>query len=95
MQKFVMLTIGFENPTPEIMAAWGAWFESIKDNVVEMGRLGGGKEISKAGTKDLPMGLDATTGFMIVKAENHDAAMKMAETNPYITSIRVYQLMTK
>jgi hypothetical protein len=95
MKKFVMLTIGFKQPTPEIMAAWGKWFESIKDNIVEMGHLSGGKEISSEGTKDLPMGLDSITGFMIVNAENLDEAEKMAASNPYITSIRVYELMTK
>ena len=37
MKKFVFLHYGFEKPTPEIMAAWGKWFESIKDRVVDMG----------------------------------------------------------
>ena len=31
MKKFVLLHYGFEKPTPEIMAAWGKWFESMKD----------------------------------------------------------------
>ena len=93
MKKFVYLTIGFEKPTPEIMAAWGKWFESIKDNIVDKGHMMNGHEISKEGTKELPMDLDAVTGFMVVKAESLEGAMKMAETNPYITSIRVYEMM--
>jgi hypothetical protein len=28
VKKFVLLHYGFEKPTPEIMAAWGKWFES-------------------------------------------------------------------
>ncbi len=87
---FVFLTYGFEKPTPEIMSAWSKWMESIKDNTASMGRLSGGREISKAGTKELPMGLESITGFMIVYAKSIDDAMKMAETNPYISSIRVY-----
>lgn len=39
MKKFVFLTYGFEQPTPEIMEAWGKWMESIKDNIVEMGHM--------------------------------------------------------
>ena len=51
MKKFVLLHYGFEEPTPEIMAAWGKWFEQMKDNIVDMaGPFGGGREISKAGT---------------------------------------------
>ncbi len=94
MKKFVFLTYGFEKPTPEIMAAWGAWLESIKDNIVDMGHLSGGREISKAGTKNLPLGLESITGFMIVSADSLDEAEKMAQSNPYISSIRVYELMS-
>ena len=94
MQKFVYLTVGFEKPTPEIMQAWGKWFESIKENIVEHIGLKNGKEISKTGNKDLPMDLNAVTGVMIVNAESHEHAMKMAATNPFITSIRVYELMS-
>ena len=95
MKKFVFLTYGFEKPTPEIMAAWGQWLESIKDNIVDMGHLSGGREISKAGTRNLPLGLDSITGFMIVSADSLDDAEKMAHSNPYISSIRVYELMSK
>jgi len=95
MKKFVFLTYGFEQPTPEIMEAWGKWFTSIKDNIVDQGHLSGGREISDAGTTDLPMGLDSITGFMIMSAASLDDAEKMAQTNPYITSIRVYELMSK
>jgi hypothetical protein len=91
MKKFVFLTYGFKKPTPEIMTAWGQWFESIKDNIVEMAGLTNGREISRAGTTQLPLGLESITGFMIVNAENLDHAQKMAEGNPYITSIRVYE----
>ncbi len=94
MKKFVFLTYGFEKPTPEIMATWGQWLESIKDNIIDMGHLSGGREISKAGTKDLPLGLESITGFMIVSADSLDEAEKMAQSNPYITSIRVYELMS-
>ena len=93
MKKFVFLTYGFVPPTPEIMEAWGEWIASIKDSIVEMGHLSGGREISRDGTEELPMGLESITGFMIVNAASHEDALRMAENNPYITSIRVYELM--
>lgn len=54
MKKLIFLHVGFEKPTPEIMAAWGKWFESIADKQVDQGGFSGGREISRNGTKDLP-----------------------------------------
>lgn len=95
MKKFVLLHYGFEKPTPEIMAAWGKWFESMKDNTIENLGFSGGREISKAGTKDLLMGPESITGISIINADSLDDAEKMAQSNPYISSIRVYEVMSK
>jgi hypothetical protein len=96
VKKFVFLHYGFEKPTPEIMSAWGKWFESIKDNIIDMGgHFTGGREISKAGTKALPLGPESITGFTIVSGKSLDDAEKMARSNPYISSIRVYEVMSK
>lgn len=92
MKKFVFLTYGFETPTPEIMDAWKKWFESIKNNVVEMGHFPRGREISKDGVTDLPLGPDSITGFVIVEATSIEEAERMAESNPYISSIRIYEV---
>jgi len=78
------------------MAAWGKWFDSIKDNIIDMGgHFSGGREISKAGTKNLPLGPESITGFTIVSANSLEDAEKMAQSNPYISSIRVYEVMSK
>lgn len=96
MKKFVLLHYGFERPTPEIMAAWGKWFESTKDRIIDMGgHFSGGREISKAGTRDLPLGLESITGFTIVSAENLDDAERIAQSNPFISSIRVYEVRSQ
>ena len=92
MKKFVLLHYGFEKPTPEIMAAWGKWFEATKPHAVDMGGFGNGREISKGGTRDLPLGTDSITGFTIVNAANLDDAEKIAQGNPFISSIRVYEV---
>jgi hypothetical protein len=95
VKKFVILSYGFETPTPEIMQAWGKWFESIKDHIVEMARLKDGREISRAGATDLPLGPDSITGYIIVEAASRDDAEQMAARNPYVSSIRVYEALTK
>jgi hypothetical protein len=96
VKKFVLLHYGFEKPTPDIMAAWGRWFEAMKENIIDMGgHFSRGREISKAGTKDLPLASESITGFTIVSAASLDDAEKMARSNPFISSIRVYEVMSK
>lgn len=92
MKKFVLLHYGFEKPTPEIMTAWGKWFESAKPNIVDMGGFGRGREISRDGTRELPLGPDSITGFTTVNAASLDDAEKMAQGNPFISSIRIYEV---
>ncbi len=96
MKKYMFLHYGFEKPTPEIMGAWGKWFESIAEKMVDQGgHFSDGREISDAGTKDLPMGMESITGYTIINAENLDEAEQLAQSNPYIASIRVYEIMSK
>jgi hypothetical protein len=92
MKRFLLLHYGFEKPTPEIMGAWEKWFESIADINVAQGGVAGGREISNAGTEDLPWGMDSITGYNVIEAENLDEAEKIARGNPFIASIRVYEL---
>jgi YCII-related domain len=95
MKKFVFITFGFETPTPEIQQAWGKWFASIGDKMVDSGSpLGSGREISLTGTKELPLGKESLTGYCIINAENLDEAEKIAKGCPIITSIRVYEAMS-
>ena len=94
MKRFMLLHFGFEKPTPEIMEAWGKWFESVADKTVDQGGFhGGAREISHDGTKDLPMGTDSITGYSIINAENIEDAEKIAQDNPFIASIRIYEIM--
>lgn len=92
MKKFMFLHYGFEMPTPEIMEAWKAWFASIAGQQVDQGGFAGGREISKDGTKDLPWSTESITGYNIIEAESLDAAEKLAQSNPFIASIRIYEL---
>ena len=95
MKKFVFLTFGFETPTQEIMDAWSNWFASIGDKILDSGNpFRPGREITHAGIKELPQDKDAITGYMIINAENIDAAVQIAKACPIITSIRVYEAMS-
>jgi hypothetical protein len=93
MKRFMLLHVGFEQPSAEIMAAWGRWFDSIADHSVENGGFHrGGKEISASGTRDLPLAPDSITGYSIIRAESLEDAEKLASRNPFISSIRVYEI---
>ena len=94
MKKFMLLHYGFDKPTPEIMAAWGKWLESVADKTVDHGGFSGGREISHDGTRDLPWGMDSITGYSVIHAESLDDAEKIAQGNPFIASIRIYELRT-
>ena len=93
MKKFMLLHFGFEKPTPEIMAAWGRWFESVAARTVEHGGFhGGAREISHSGTRNLPMETDSITGYSVINAESLDEAEAVARDNPFVASIRVYEI---
>ncbi len=71
MKRFMLLHFGFEKPTPEIMAAWGKWFESVADKTVDPGgHFSSAREISHSGTRDLPLGMESITGYTIIHKHN-------------------------
>ena len=92
MKKFVLIHYGFKPPTPEIMDAWNAWFESIADRTIENVGFSGGREISDSGTRDLTWDMEAITGYSIIKAESLDEAEELARSNPFVASIRIYEV---
>ncbi len=92
MKKFLLAHIGFEQPTDEIMAAWGKWFESIAEVTVENVGLQPGKEVTSDGVKDIAFDAQVTTGDTIIKADSLDEAVKIARDCPFITSIRVQEV---
>jgi len=92
MKKFMLLHLGFETPNQEIMNDWMKWFESIRDKTVDGGfGFGEAREITRDGSKELPLGLNSMTGYTIINAEDMDEAEKIAKTCPMITGIRVYE----
>jgi len=92
MKKYMFLSYGFEPPTQAIQDAWGNWFASIGEKLVDGGSpFGSGREITRDGVKDLPLDLGALTGYCMFNAESMDEAVKIAQSCPIITSARVYE----
>jgi hypothetical protein len=50
-----------------------------------------GKEITATGIKDLPHDKSAVVGYSILKADNLEEAVKIAQSCPKITSVQVYE----
>ena len=92
MKRFMILHIGFEKPTDEIMAQWHKWFEETASCTRDMGGFMSGREISKEGVKDLAWDENCMTGYSVIEADSLDAAEKIAASNPFITAVRVYEL---
>ena len=92
MKKFVLLHYGFEKPSPEMMKEWQKWFASVQDKTLANHGFGAGREISREGTKELPWGTDSITGCTILEAESLDHAEAIAKENPFVASIRIYEI---
>lgn len=94
MKKFMLLYVGMWEQTPEVMNGWGKWFDVLGNRVVDSGNpFGPGKEVSKAGSKDLPQDADAIVGYTIVKADSMEEVEKLLESCPIITSVKVFEAM--
>ena len=89
MPEFIFAYHGGGMPeTPEegakVMAAWGAWMEGLGDNLVNPGNpVGMSKTVSAKGVEDNG-GSNPLSGFTIVKADDIDAACKMAAGCPMV-----------
>jgi hypothetical protein len=96
MKKFVLLFQGWGDPTDrKVRDAWTDWFAEIGDSIVDGGNpFGAGREVTKEGSRELPLEPGSTTGYTIVEAENMDAAEKLLANCPIMTSVRVYEAMS-
>ena len=92
MKKFIFLYIGFDTPTEEIKKQWMDWFNKNSDKFTDSGNpFMPGKEVTSSGVKDLPHDKKAIVGYSIVKVESMAEAVKLAQSCPMITAMRVYE----
>ncbi|MBS0641787.1 MAG: hypothetical protein U1E70_15365 [Acetobacteraceae bacterium] len=65
----------------EGMAAWHAWVDKHQASIAYMGGpLGKTKKASERGIEDVS---NAMSGFLVVRAESHEAAAKLFENHPH------------
>ncbi len=69
----------------QLMKDWKAWVESNKDSLVDEGLpLGKTKRVTKDSVSDVKNDLNF---LMIIKAESHEAAAELAQSNPHLQMI--------
>ena len=96
MKKFVLLYTGTRDqaPTEESIAAWGEWFGSLGDKVVDAGNpFGQGREVSASNTRELAPSADGVTGYTLINAQDIDDAEKIALSHPTVPTIQVFEAM--
>ncbi|MEM8542108.1 MAG: hypothetical protein AAGF25_14225 [Pseudomonadota bacterium] len=75
-----------EEPGPEVMEKWMAWFRDMGDAVVDGGApVGPSRTVSSDGVSD-DGGANPLSGYTIVEAESFDAACAMAKGCPALPS---------
>lgn len=92
MKKFVFLYYGAGDMSPESMAAWGAWFETIGDKLVDGGNpFGEGRLVTKDAVTELSPATQRASGYSIVSADSIDAAQKLLDGCPAPEGVQVYE----
>ncbi len=79
-----------QQPSPaqmqEMYAAFNAWKEKFKDNILDMGGQlkPGGKVVTTSGATDGPFveAKEIVGGYMLVSAESFDRALEVARESP-------------
>jgi hypothetical protein len=86
-----------EEEQAKVMAAWGAWFEKLGDDLVDGGNPTGADAktiMSNGSVKDGPNGIMAT-GYSMLKADSLDSAVEKAKGCPMLEGggdITVYEI---
>jgi hypothetical protein len=92
MAKFVVLYSGGmgmgagPEEQQEIMAEWGAWYETLGANIVDGGApFGAAKHLASAGViADGPLGDTPATGYTIISTDSIDAAAAACSAHPHL-----------
>jgi len=83
--------------TPEHTAAWGAWFETLGEALVDGGNPFNPKAEARISEGKVDMDADTAAGYTVVKAANLEAAVTMAMTCPLAQApgcaVKVYETM--
>ena len=84
-------------PSGEQMAAWGAWFETLGDHLVDGGNPFNPQAEAGISQGVVTMDVDTASGYTIVKADSLEQAVEWAKGCPLAMapgcSVRVYETM--
>lgn len=101
MAKFIFVYHGGKKPSDpaeveKVMAAWGAWYGSMGDKLLDGGGPAGKSSmVSSSGVADNG-GANPVSGFTLVEAADHAAANKVAKGCPILKdggSVEVAEIM--
>jgi hypothetical protein len=68
-------------PSPESRAAWAAWFDSMGDQLVDLGKpVIDRTSIGNCATEDTELG-----GYTLISADDLDGALAIAKGCPHLT----------
>lgn len=88
MPKYILAYHGGGTPQSEseqaaAVAAWGAWFGSLGDAVVDMGNpTGASQTLATDGSTSAGGGSNPVTGYSLLNAPDLDAAVSLAKGCP-------------
>ena len=92
MAKYVLVYHGGGMPETDeeqaaVMAAWGAWAESLKEALTDMGNaFGNSATINADGSVTPGGGANPASGYSLLEADSLDAAVALAKGNPILQS---------
>ena len=98
MSKFILMFHGGdtpEQPSPEVMNLWMAWFGELGDSVVDMGApFGAAATVASDGTSSDGGGPNPANGYTVIAAANIEEAILKSQRCPGLRSggsVKVYQ----
>ena len=98
MAKFLLMYhVGDEpeEPTPEVMDTWMAWFAKLGDAIVDLGsQFGSSATVGSDGAVTAGTGVRPATGYTVIQTSDMEEATRLAAACPGLISggsVRVYE----
>ena len=100
MPKFVMTFhsgANPEEPSPDVMDRWMAWFGELGEAIVDMGApFGASATVAADGSSSEGAGSDPATGYTVIQAADMDEAIAKASGCPGLSgtgSLKIFEAM--
>lgn len=92
MKYFILLSHGYEAPTPHRETAWNTWLQRRAASGADAGNpLGPGRGITNDTTDELSPASNPASGLSIVVAEHIGAAEQLLAGCPIVDSVALYE----